>query len=188
MQFNVATLLQEPVGSHRMYDIEDGLARRAALGYERHVNGQADLMRTDRGVLVRARLEVVVPLQCARCLRQYQQPLSLDIREEFIPESPLPPSPDPAPEPALDGVEDAFPIDEHHHLDLSEAVRQYEETALPLQPICAADCAGLCSRCGQNLNDGSCDCPPEAADARWSALAGLARQMGTEDGDGASKA
>ena len=34
--------------------------------------------------------------------------------------------------------------------------------------------ATVCSQCGQNLNEGSCNCEPEA-DPRWSALVDLLR-------------
>ena len=27
--------------------------------------------------------------------------------------------------------------------------------------LCREDCAGLCPRCGKDLNEGPCDCPPE---------------------------
>ncbi|HJR54655.1 MAG TPA: DUF177 domain-containing protein [Gemmatimonadota bacterium] len=40
-------------------------------------------------------------------------------------------------------------------------------------PICRGDCKGICPQCGQNLNEGPCDCPVETADTRWKALEGL---------------
>ena len=33
--------------------------------------------------------------------------------------------------------------------------------ALPPKLLCRTDCAGLCHRCGQNLNEGPCACKPE---------------------------
>ena len=70
----------------------------------------------------------------------------------------------------------ALRIDAEQVLDLSEAVRQYRETALPMQPLCRPGCAGLCPTCGRDLNLGACSCPEEPADARWSALAELGRR------------
>ncbi|HEY7473187.1 MAG TPA: DUF177 domain-containing protein [Gemmatimonadota bacterium] len=40
-------------------------------------------------------------------------------------------------------------------------------------PLCVPDCRGICPQCGQNLNEGSCDCTAEATDTRWKALEGL---------------
>ena len=73
--------------------------------------------------------------------------------------------------------EDDFTIDGSWHLDLSEAVRQYAESALPIQAVCLPDCRGLCPGCGQNLNETTCGCVTPAADDRWSALAALAERF-----------
>lgn len=40
-------------------------------------------------------------------------------------------------------------------------------------PICREDCRGICPRCGQNLNEGPCECALETVDSRWKALEGL---------------
>jgi len=58
---------------------------------------------------------------------------------------------------------------------LSEVLRQDVLVAVPMHPICREDCAGLCSTCGQNLNEGSCNCAPEP-DPRWASLAALLNQ------------
>jgi uncharacterized protein len=49
--------------------------------------------------------------------------------------------------------------------------------AVPLNPLCQQDCAGICSRCGTDLNEGPCDCG-EDIDPRWSALQDLKRTIG----------
>jgi uncharacterized protein len=63
-------------------------------------------------------------------------------------------------------------IDDHHVLDLSEVLRQDALLATPMHVVCDDECRGLCPTCGQNLNEGPCDCPPEG-DPRWSALQDL---------------
>src|SRR5579884_814806 len=68
----------------------------------------------------------------------------------------------------------AFPIDEHHQLDLTEAIRQNILVSLPMVPICGEDCAGLCPQCGKDLNSGLCECKPEI-DTRFSVLEQLLR-------------
>ena len=70
--------------------------------------------------------------------------------------------------PAFD-VEEVFPLDDHHQLDLTEAVRQNVLTALPMVTICQEDCQGLCAQCGKDLNLGPCTCEPEV-DHRLSIL------------------
>ena len=72
------------------------------------------------------------------------------------------------PLPAID-EDEVFPIDGHHLLDLTEAVRQRVLLDLPMATLCKEDCAGLCAQCGHDLNLGPCECKPEV-DARLSIL------------------
>jgi len=96
--------------------------------------------------------------------------LTLNIEDEYFPTTdvvsgaslPLP------------GEPGCFTIDEHHILDLTEAIRQYALLAVPMKPLCRGDCAGLCPNCGHNLNQGPCDCLPQKVDPRWSELNKLA--------------
>lgn len=58
------------------------------------------------------------------------------------------------------------------HIDLEPVLRDAVVTALPFQPVCKEDCAGLCSECGMNLNEDP-EHHHEVLDPRWAALAGL---------------
>ena len=66
-------------------------------------------------------------------------------------------------------------------LDLEPALRDAVVLALPLSPLCRPDCLGLCTTCGENLNDNP-DHEHEEVDPRWAALADLAtKDSGDED-------
>jgi uncharacterized protein len=43
-------------------------------------------------------------------------------------------------------------------IDLDPLVREQVLLALPMHAVCRDDCKGLCGTCGQNLNEGQCDC------------------------------
>lgn len=174
MQINVSQQLKAPIGSVRDYELSDyvEIAGSASL-----VSGTARLTRTDRSILVRGTLHTELEVTCSRCLTPYGCPLTLNIEDEYFPTTDV-----------LTGSRLSLPdevgfctIDEHHILDLSEAVRQYALLVIPMKPLCHKDCAGLCSRCGHNLNLGACTCPEREVDPRWAALAGLANdEKGTE--------
>lgn len=172
LQYNVATLLREPVGSTREYGVDSRILIDGDDHESRRITGHATFLRVKDGVLVTAHLEGIEPERCSRCLRGVDVPLGIDFEEEFFASvqletgAPLPPPED----------REAFRIDAHHMLDLEEAVRQFWTTALPMQPLCRPDCRGLCARCGQDLNQGACACPPEE-DARWSALRPLVGEL-----------
>jgi uncharacterized protein len=169
MLYNVAQLLRDSVGASREYLVSDKVDYAAEGWGTVHAEGVVTFIRTPRGILVRARLNVETPGQCGRCLEWYQQPVTAEIEEEFFPlidattGHPL----------AVPWAEEPYTIDENHHLDLTEPLRQGILLALPIQTLCRPDCAGLCPRCGHNLNQGPCNCPAEMEDPRWEALRGL---------------
>ena len=168
MQINVSLLLQEPVGSTREYDIDEE-AEIIDDGNEYNIKGSCRLMRSQRSVLVKCALDAEVELTCNRCLGRFLHPLKIKFEEEYLPTvdilsgANLPPPEDAA----------SFTIDEGHNIDLTEAIRQYAMMAVPMKALCDEECAGLCQKCGQNLNKGKCDCPAEDTDPRWAKLTGL---------------
>jgi uncharacterized protein len=130
------------------------------------VKGEVRLTRTDRGVLVNGVLHTEVEVPCSRCLIPFRLPLTLDIEEEFFPTIDVT-SGAPLDIPDEPGC---FTIDEHHFIDLSEAVRQYALSAIPIKTLCREECAGLCSVCGQNLNEKQCGHKVKEVDERWAKL------------------
>ncbi|MCD6452858.1 MAG: DUF177 domain-containing protein [Dehalococcoidales bacterium] len=140
MQINVSGLLESSIGATRDYRLS-GVINIA--GSDRVVEGEVLLVRTNRGILVRAKLNTEVELGCSRCLKLFGYPLRLNIEEEYLP--------------VADDAE-GFTIDERHILDLTEAVRQYALLAIPMKPLCREDCRGLCPICGHDLNQGPCGC------------------------------
>jgi uncharacterized protein len=54
--------------------------------------------------------------------------------------------------------------------DIFPRVREAILLELPIKSLCMADCKGLCSGCGENLNMSDCSCSREKTDPRWDAL------------------
>ena len=61
-------------------------------------------------------------------------------------------------------------------LDVDELVSTEVLVDLPTKHLCREDCKGICSKCGKDLNEGSCACPTKEIDPRLSALADLLKQ------------
>jgi uncharacterized protein len=61
-------------------------------------------------------------------------------------------------------------------VDLTEPVRDRLFLETDLYPLCRPECAGFCTRCGRNLDEGPCHCEPEPAESRWRALEAI-RQL-----------
>ena len=62
-------------------------------------------------------------------------------------------------------------------LDVIEMLREQFQLALPMKPLCAQACRGLCPECGANLNRTECDCQPRWEDPRLAPLKGLLNQQ-----------
>ena len=77
-------------------------------------------------------MRTAVTLECARCLNPFDREVAAHLEEEFSPTvnvttgAPLPPPED-----------KALSIDDRHVLDLTEAVRQYLLTTLPMKAVCS---------------------------------------------------
>lgn len=148
MRVKVAGLMKSPAGTLETYRIEETINLEGAGSCL--LQGDTGLVRTRKGVMVTARLHARVSAMCSRCLAQFEASLALDLNEEFLPGSAIR-------VPMVPG-EEAFTITEGQELDLGEAMRQCLLPALPLKPLCHPRCAGLCPRCGGNLNGGTCAC------------------------------
>ena len=170
MLINVSGLLQEPIGARREYGFIGETVDAAA------VNSQVELMRTDAGVLVSATCEAEVQQTCSLCLVTYPQSLNFTFSEEYFPLIDVTTG---HKLPAPDDAED-LQINEQHHLDVADAVRQYLIMYEPQNPICRTDCRGLCPQCGADRNRVSCKCPPVPARIEWAKL----QELWAEQSDG----
>ncbi len=114
------------------------------------VTGQ--LQATGEGeYLWRGRIHGVVRGECRRCLTEVRNGVDVEVDAAVFTT---------APESADDP--DFYPLSGRATaVDVGEVVR--EELALASQSgllLCREDCAGLCPRCGADLNAGPCTCSP----------------------------
>lgn len=104
--------------------------------------------------------------RCSRCLAPFRMPLAAGLQEKYYP-------------PGVAGDPEAV----FHHgdwVDVTREVRKALLLTLPMKPVCRPSCAGLCPRCGRDLNEGPCGCGEAPADPRLAPLAGFwARTAGS---------
>ena len=60
-----------------------------------------------------------------------------------------------------------------HTIDLEDLMREQFQLALPMKPLCADACKGLCPHCGANRNTAPCNCRPAWEDSRLAGLKSL---------------
>jgi len=118
----------------------------------------------DEGFLVAGSFSGSVIVPCDRCAEEFEIPLAGDF-ESF--------------EEPRDKDDDS--LDECRIrrgkgiLELDAAGYLWEQfmLALPVNPLCAEDCKGLCPKCGVNRNQESCSCVQDKGDPRLAVLRNL---------------
>jgi uncharacterized protein len=112
------------------------------------------------GVLASGRARASLAGECARCLEPFDDEIEVEFQELYVyPES--------------DAEDDEARRLDGELLDLEPAIRDAVVLALPFQPVCQADCAGLCPECGVRLLDNPGHAHDEGVDPRWAALSAL---------------
>ncbi|WP_263411120.1 YceD family protein [Terriglobus tenax] len=144
------------------------------------VTGLAELLEEHRGpkeivqdIRLRAKYSGDFEVLCARCLDPVPQHLEGEFDLLFRPGG----VDGVAGEHAISEAETEIGYYEQSGLVLEDVVREQVLLSLPGRTLCSEDCKGLCPSCGQNLNQGSCDCADRTVDPRWNALADLASRM-----------
>ena len=109
------------------------------------------------GIIVSGRFDAGIAVRCARCLESFVYEIGFDYAE-YYKEQP----------------EEGEYAYSGETIDLSQMLEDNVVINLPTRFLCEPDCKGLCSRCGKNLNEGACGCPPESEqESPFASLAGL---------------
>ena len=111
---------------------------------------QGQLQVTGSGeYLWRGHLHAVIRSECRRCLTEVERVIDVDVDAAVFSSDP-----DAADEPSF------YPLPERAtHVDIGGVVREELALAEPMHLLlCREDCAGLCPKCGADLNAGPCRC------------------------------
>jgi uncharacterized protein len=165
LRLNVGFVLKEAVGYRRKLEIgfDDPFQVQDIFLYQ--LQGTLELTRTSEGVWVDGVIDVWLPITCARCLAEFDHRMQIQIQELFY-------------FPALNAPSDEdYGIQENGILDLNEPIREQLVLGVPIQLLCRPDCKGLCNKCGQDLNQGECDCQDDVIDPRMAQLQALKERL-----------
>ena len=115
---------------------------------------EADLVREHDDVIVRGRLSGALELPCGRCVEPAKVPVDVAVDALFTRDG-KEADVDPDDPDALLNAPDTFAHD-GVSVSLDEPVRELLIAELPIAPLCATSCKGLCVVCGANLNTEAC--------------------------------
>lgn len=105
-------------------------------------------------------------LRCDSCGKPFERQMSVPVRRLLATE-------------LENEEEDDIILLSGTELDLDAAMTDEFIFAMDTKHLCSEDCKGRCPRCGAGLNEGPCQCRPEA-DSRLAVLAQLLEQTDDE--------
>ena len=121
-------VLTEQVAPEKL-DLETGIIKfRAPLEI------QAKVQRITNAVTVLLNFQASIATICGRCLKDIQVNINKDVQLHY-------------------SVDNSVLT-----IDLDPDIREEIILDYPINPLCKADCKGLCLKCGKNLNEGGCTC------------------------------
>lgn len=160
IRFDVSALTKAPLGTSLTLDVDTGPQSLIdlELGFLR---GTIQVVRVQGGLLVQGTVESRLGLECVRCLEPFVLPIALELEEIFrLPGAGARP-------------DSVYRVGDDGWLDLAPLLREQAWVAIPMKPLCRADCKGLCPQCGAALNLESCTCEVGRVDPRLALLKDL---------------
>src|SRR5574337_792058 len=130
------------------------------------VEASFHLEREVNGILVSGTFSTTAVVLCSRCSEPVSVPVSDSFAIQYTAASEL----FDAEEVELSAAEMDADVMQDDRLDLTKLLRESVLLNLPLQPLCRAECRGLCPHCGINLNENSCRCDVREGDPRLAPL------------------
>ncbi len=132
-----------------------------------------DIFKDKQQFRLVGRVRTTLELPCSRCLEPYTMAVDQSFDLRYQPHAHN--TGEGEREIEEDDLTTAFY--ENDEIDLGQLMREQFYLALPMKPLCSADCKGLCPVCGTNLNSGTCDCNRDWQDPRLAVL----RQFGPKN-------
>lgn len=112
---------------------------------------------------IRGSCRLMIEIPCDRCLEAVPTEFELDFEREVGSQS------------AETDSDEKDELDENnyidgYHLDVDRLFYNEILAEWPMKVLCSESCKGICSICGQNLNEGACNCEDTGIDPRMSVI------------------
>ncbi|MCL2843428.1 MAG: DUF177 domain-containing protein [Oscillospiraceae bacterium] len=155
MRLNLNSILGQP-GTKLPFTLEFSLPEAEAYTVQNPVHATGVVANIAGALTLTGEAEISMTCTCDRCISTFPNTFTLPVVAHLA-------------EGLMDdGNPELFPI-EGGSIDLTEIFTTAFFLDLDSRFLCDEDCAGLCSACGVNLNNGPCACKKEV-DPRLAAL------------------
>jgi len=106
----------------------------AFIKFRAPVKLAARITRITNALSIDLNIQAVIFADCSRCLNEFEWIFDKNIQLSYCLES-----------------SDVF-------IDLAPSIREEIILDYPIKPLCSNSCKGLCLKCGNNKNEGGCNC------------------------------
>jgi uncharacterized protein len=136
------------------------------------VSLEFDIEKDKQQFRLLGRVKTVLELPCSRCLEPFTIAVDAPFDLRYHPHA----------ENTGEGEREIEDDDlttafyDNDEIDLGQLMAEQFYLALPMKPLCAESCRGLCPVCGTNLNRGTCSCTHQWEDPRLAVLKTLNRR------------
>ena len=161
MRFNVSHLVKAPIGTQGVLRLDSGAISLDGELDLHYLRGEINLTRSTDCLLAKGQLDTTLDSECVRCLVSF--PLSLTIQIDGLAFA----------LPHISSQDNQYCISQDGWINVDLALREQVFLDIPQYTLCRPDCHGLCSMCGQDLNNGSCNCKESKIDPCLAALHNL---------------
>ena len=174
MFIEIEDLRDGPLEFHHTYALGELAFERQDAALVEPVAADFVLTHEDRDLRITGGLQTALRCRCARCASEFERRLDNRFDLTYLPQ------------PA--GIKESEEIELRYEemevafydgvrFDVDLMVTEQIELSLPMKFICREECRGLCYRCGQDLNEGTCGCPRDEKDGRLSVLLEFRKKM-----------
>ena len=162
MRLNLNEILEVPGGklSFRCELDEERLTMPSVTGFSEPPYAEGEVKNSAGALTLTGVIHADMTRVCDRCLCEYSERLELPVEAKLSA--------------TLEDEDDAdiYPIAGDGSIDLGDILESSFILSFDVKSLCKEDCAGLCERCGANLNEGRCSCKPQT-DPRLAVLGQL---------------
>lgn len=144
LRLNVGFLINQTIGYSRDFPFELPQVRLQPDLDLSNLVGNVHVTRTPQGLLFQVKMQASAAMECARCLTNFDHALSVDFSELYAFNQ-------------RSVTDSNLILPEDGKVDLEPLLREYMLLEIPINPLCKADCKGLCPICGENLNLKTCN-------------------------------
>lgn len=161
MKINIAELIKND-SKHIVFDEQcEGFASECDYSIRTPIAVTGELWYENNILKFFMHVSYIADTVCARCLEPCVTEVCLDLEDDVLHEDVL----------------EAYGAD----FDIKELMRDQIILNMPLRVLCSEECKGLCSICGCNLNNQTCDCMSEQySNSQFAALQDWQSKSGKE--------